>query len=157
MSGKLKLAKSLFMHQQLAPDQLAELSGLELATIQEELNKDGGWIDQFNRAPIISCEQYDLVSPIVISHSKAQALRVIQKGLDFVAERDKEDISLSDVKDATSVLSDLDKIDRLDKGKATSITGIELDRMDAKEVVAARRGLSDYIDADYREIEYEEN
>ena len=56
-----------------------------------------------------------------------------------------ETLNIDEVKKLVDIFSGIDKIDRLEQGRATSITETKLDRMDATEIVAERRRSSDYI------------
>jgi hypothetical protein len=154
--NNLKLAKSLFMRQQLSPQQIEHHTGIPQDTLQLEIYAPNGWLAERSRSDttLITEEEYELVSPILITDAKARTLSIIRKGLTSLEDDGKIDqMTAKDVKDVTDIFASLDKIDRLDKGKATSITGVDLDRYDAKEVVAARRSRSDYIDAEFTEAE----
>lgn len=150
MTDDMKLAKSLFLHQQLSPKAIEGVTGIDEAIIRHEIYAPNGWLYEFNNSPAITQEQYEMMAPIVLTEIKARSLEIIKKSLKRFAAEDKiEEMTTSDILNVTSVLTQIDKIDRLDRGKATSITGVDLDRMDAKEVISLRRSKSDYMNEDY--------
>lgn len=144
------LAESLFKHQQLSPQKIAETTNLPVQEVHDRIYGQRGWMYELNHSPEITCEEFELMSPVVLTHLKMKGLEIIKKGMDGY---NTENMSMKDVKDATDVLISIDKIDRLDKGKATTITTTEIDRMDAKEIIEARRTRSDYIEADYEVVD----
>ena len=153
-----EVAKSLFMHNQFSPEKISYNTGIPVETVRKLIYGDDGsgldpecWLYERMHTPLITEEQYEAIAPVLISHTKANALRIASKVMENV---DEDEATLTDASLAVDILTKIDKIDRLDKGKATSITGVELDRMDAKDVVGERRRRSDYID-DIEDVEYE--
>lgn len=146
---EISQAMALFFHQGYGLMKIAALTGLGLDEVKALVyGKDGNWQSnpkswmhiktyQPESMTVISPTQYQEIEPILFSQTKAKALRAIERAVDRVTE--DEELDLDDAMKLTNIFTAIDKVDRLEKGKATNITSTELDRMEAVDIVAERR------------------
>lgn len=160
-------AEALFFSTDYSPVKIASLTGCEVEGVRSWIfgpdgidytkNKDCWFYKKEILGIGASIAKYRQVEPILIASAKAQSLDILSKQIDLTSKSLSESSTVLDMdqlKKLSDIYEKIDKIDRLEQGRATNITETKLDRMDATDIVAARRHLSDY--ADIEDIEYKE-
>jgi len=157
-------AKALYFATDYSPQKIAMLAEapeneviewiIGTGDLPKERNPDSWFYKkEIEGVKLVGREMYREIEPMLITASKATALNVLTGQLEKMLERSyDEDMNVDDVKKIMDIFTSIDKIDRLEQGRATSITETKLDRMDAAEIVAERRRRSDYINAEYTEL-----
>ncbi len=128
---QIELARTLYLEYK-SPTSISQLTGVDRSTIYYYINRS--WEAERSELALESLKN-------IRDGKDSKMVDIIDSGLDIIRrnlkqlELSKRALNVSELKTITSIMTDVDKVRKLDKKKATSISAVEDSGQTSEETV----------------------